>query len=266
MKKIIFIKFGGSVITDKNSPLSPSVANIKNLATQLAHVQAALSHKYYFVVGNGAGSYGHYYADKYKTTEGIQTEKQIEGFAVEQYFDTELNHLILKNLIDSKIHAQSFHPSSMFFVVGGKVKKVFMEPLIGTLNLGITPCLYGNIVFDKDKGCHILSTEVIFNQLIKQLLRRKYQIAKVVYVTTVDGFKKQDGTTIQTVNKENYPALKKHFYHTKGFDVTGGMKQKITEALKLAGKGVRTQIVNGNDEDILIKALIENRKIGTLVT
>lgn len=265
MKKIIFIKFGGSIITDKNSPLSPNRKAIKNLAKQFANVYRALSNEYVFVIGNGAGSYGHYYANKYKTTEGIQTEKQRVGFAVEQYFDTELNHLILKNLITYQPLVQSFHPSSMFFLVGGVVKKVFMEPLIGTLKLGIVPCVYGNVVYDEDNGCHILSTEAIFNQLIQQLLRRKFKVAKVIYVTSIDGFKKQDGTTIPVVNQKNYLSLKKHFYHTKGFDVTGGMKQKITEALKLAGRGVQTQIVNGNEANVLVKVLIENKKIGTLV-
>lgn len=266
MKKVIFIKFGGSIITDKNSPLSPNVKGIKNLAEQFARVYKALSHEYLFVIGNGAGSYGHYYANKYETTKGLQSEKQRIGFAIEQYFDTELNHLIVKNLLDYQPLVQSFHPSSMFFIVDGMVKKVFMEPFIGVLNLGFVPCVYGNVVYDQKKGCHILSTEAIFNQLVQQLLSRKFRIAKVIYVTSVDGFKKQDGTVIPTVNRKNYPSLKKHFHHTKGFDVTGGMKQKITEALKLAKRGVHTQIVNGNDTNVLVKALIKNRKIGTLVS
>ncbi len=265
MKKIIFIKFGGSIITDKKTPLTPNLDAISRLSRQFSRVYKELSSEYSFIIGNGAGSYGHYFADMYKTGEGIKSEKQLEGFVVEQFYDAELNRLLIKHMLDDKTMVQTFHPSSMFQVASGRVKKVFVETLLGALKLNIVPSVYGNLVYDSQKGCHILSTEVIFHELIKVLLKKQFQIHKVVYVTSVDGFLKSDGTVIPKVNRQLFPSLKKYLYEAQGFDVTGGMGQKISEALKLAKKGIQTQIVNGNTEDILIKTFIDNAEPGTLV-
>ena len=48
--------------------------------------------------------------------------------------------------------------------------------------------------------------------------------------------------------------------------MTGGMRQKITEALKLASLGIQTHIVNGNEKDVLTKILLKNEGLGTTVS
>lgn len=265
MKKIILIKFGGSIITDKTSPLTPNISAIKDLSAQFAQVSQELSEEYSFIIGNGAGSYGHYFADKYKLANGARTKDQFIGFSTEQYYDTDLNHLILKYFIAKQPLVQAFHPSSMFAVSGGKVKEAFIDPIVNALNLGITPSVYGNIVCDDQRGCSILSTEEIFHQLINRLTKKKFQIAQVVFLTSIAGFQRGDGSVISQVNPRTFIENKKHLYNTKGFDVTGGMKQKITEALKLAKQGIQTRIVNGNDKDILINILLKGESSGTTV-
>ncbi|MFZ1549012.1 MAG: isopentenyl phosphate kinase [Microgenomates group bacterium] len=266
MKKIIFIKFGGSIITDKSIPLTPNLSTIESLSKQFGRVAKEMSDEHSFVIGNGAGSFGHYFADKYDLVHGIHTKDQIEGFSTEQYYDTDLNHLIVKNIMVHHPLIQAFHPSSMFLMRGGKFKKCLVEPIINALTLGITPSIYGNIVTDEQSGCCILSTETIFHELIKQFSRKKIQVAKVIYLTSIDGFQREDGSVIQKVDKISFLKNEKYLYNTKGFDVTGGMRQKITEALKLASLGIQTHIVNGNEKDVLTKILLKNEGLGTTVS
>lgn len=266
MKKLVFIKLGGSVITDKTKPLTPDYKVINQIAKQIKKITTDLSSRYYFVIGHGAGSFGHYFAQKYNTPAGVRTPKEFLGFSIEQFYDVKLNQIILKSFLDQKINAQTFYPSSMVFVDGGKVQKIFLNPLLGSLKKGIIPLVYGNVVFDTKKGCHIFSTESIFREFIHHIHKKELIVEKVIYLTTVGGFIDSNNHIISKVTSKNYPSLKKHLYKVKGFDVTGGMRQKVEEALNLAKKGIKTHIVNGLTPHVLSRLLIEKERIGTSIS
>src|SRR3989344_5130080 len=75
MKKIILLKLGGSLITDKTKPYTARMKIVRNLAVQ---IKAALrkDSKLQFIIGNGSGSFAHYPAVKYKIRDGIIKEDQ----------------------------------------------------------------------------------------------------------------------------------------------------------------------------------------------
>ncbi|MCX6065672.1 MAG: hypothetical protein NT121_07955, partial [Chloroflexi bacterium] len=63
MTELVFLKLGGSLITDKTLPYTPRLDKLADLASQIA---AALSTRQLsLVLGHGSGSFGHIAAKKY---------------------------------------------------------------------------------------------------------------------------------------------------------------------------------------------------------
>jgi len=56
---MILIKLGGSIITNKEKPLSPRIKTIENLAKNLKKIDEPL------IIVHGGGSFGHYWSVKY---------------------------------------------------------------------------------------------------------------------------------------------------------------------------------------------------------
>src|SRR3990172_434782 len=75
MAELIFLKLGGSLITDKDSPYTPRLDKLADLAGQIAAVFAETP-GLRLVLGHGSGSFGHTAASKYGTREGISPSHQ----------------------------------------------------------------------------------------------------------------------------------------------------------------------------------------------
>ena len=264
MKKLIFIKFGGGLITDKSKPRTVKLRIIQKLAKELRSVLRKRK-DIYFILGNGAGSFGHYEAIKYKLPSAINSVKKRYGFAIVQESVKTLNKIVVNELLRQKIPAISFHQSSMLSAKGGKLENIFMESIEGFLNLGMVPVIYGDIVYDKIRGSHIFSTEDAFSILIDRLVRRGYKTEKVIYLTTVDGLLDNKKKVVEKITYKTAIALKKNLFKTEGFDVTGGMKHKVEQALSLARRGIKTYITNGKRKNTLISAVSNTNFRGTII-
>src|SRR3989344_6696183 len=164
MKKIILLKLGGSLITDKTKPYTARMKIVRNLAVQ---IKAALrkDSKLQLIIGNGSGSFAHYPAVKYKIRDGIKKEEQKMGFCEVQNAAANLNRIIVGELLKAGVKAMSINPSSMIVSQNGTIKKFFIDPLVGLLKLNITPVLYGDIVFDEKQGAKIFSTEQLLGYI-----------------------------------------------------------------------------------------------------
>jgi isopentenyl phosphate kinase len=241
MTKVILIKLGGSLITDKNKPYTVKAKIIKNLVKQIKFILAKDKNTK-LILGNGAGSFGHYSAQKYNIKDGIKRESQKYGFSVVQNDVKRLNQIVVGELLRQKINAVSIHPSSIIVCSNGKPKKVFLDSLLGLIKQDITPVIYGDIVYDAVKGSHIFSTEDLFKILIDKLHNKHIVIEKVIYLTTVDGVLDTNGRVIKNITNKNYRKIKKGLYKPAGFDVTGGMRHKLDEALKLTKRKIKTHI------------------------
>ena len=69
MKELVFLKLGGSLITDKMKPYTPLLEVMNDLALQIAtSLQSQPNLR--LVIGHGAGSFGHVAASEYKTRAG----------------------------------------------------------------------------------------------------------------------------------------------------------------------------------------------------
>jgi len=265
MKRYIFLKLGGSLITDKEKPFTVKRKNIIELACQ---IKAALDEdkNLRLVIGNGAGSFAHYPAAKYKMKDGIKEDNQIMGFCEVQNAASRLNRIIVAELLKVGVRAIGLNPSSMMVTRGGKVKKFFIDPIIDLLALGITPVVFGDIVFDEKTGACIFSTEKILKEIALRFVKKGFLLAKIIHTGITRGVIDNKGEIIPQISRDNYGNFVKQINGAKGFDVTGGMLHKVNESLELAKSGIKSLILNGvSEKNLLKRALLEQEVSGTMI-
>lgn len=267
MQKLILIKLGGSLITNKLKPFSENLVIIKRLAREIH--QAGKEGSRLLVVGHGGGSYPHVPAAKYKTAEGMVGPESGRGVAEVQDAAARLNRIVVRELIEARENAISLSPSSFMIAENGEVKKAFLQPALKLLEFKMLPVVYGDVALDQKKGCCILSTEKILN-FLAQKLSRSFKVEKVIYCGKTDGVYDGGGKTVPIIRQRQFKnikfkGLRGSLGESDGVDVTGGMAHKVEEALSLAKVGIRTQIINGQKSGNLKKVILGEKVLGTVI-
>src|SRR5512146_1620840 len=78
--ELVFLKLGGSLITDKDTPRAPRLDILARLAGEIAEARRQRP-RMQIVLGHGSGSFGHVPARKYGTRQGVRTPEEWLGFA-----------------------------------------------------------------------------------------------------------------------------------------------------------------------------------------
>jgi len=263
MEKLVLVKFGGSLITDKTRPFTPRQRTIKRLCLELA--QAKKKTNKLLILGNGGGSFPHQPAVEYRTAEGMINRNSFRGIAVVQDAAARLNRIIVAQLLRAGENAITLNPSSFMITENGEIKRAFLAPTLKLLEFKMLPVVYGDVGLDEKKGCCILSTEKILNYLALKLKQRGYLVEKIILAGITDGVYNSRGKTISKLTPEKFSKFKKEIGVSDGIDVTGGMIHKVEEAIKLARKGVETLIINGKVIGNLEKAILNQEVRGTLI-
>ena len=183
MKKLILIKLGGSIITDKSKEYVVRKENITRLAKEIDSALKKTGVK--IIVGHGAGSFAHTPASIYQTKEGLINKKSLFGMSVTEEAARWLNDIVIKEFVSQKLPVFPFSPAS-FLISDTKVyTKSYIDPIKIALQIGSIPVVHGDVIIDKKIGCTIFSTEKVLSILAKELLKN-YKI-RIIYVTNVDG-------------------------------------------------------------------------------
>lgn len=264
MKQYIFIKLGGSLITEKDTPETARPAIIQQLAKQIKEVIHQLPDTQ-FVLGNGAGSFGHYKVVEHQLKEGITRPDQIFGYADVHDSAARLNRIVVHELLQQGIPAASLQPSALFTAHNGKKNTEHYDSFFGMIQTGIVPVVYGDVIIDTSRGCVIFSTETIFDHLIEASLQNGAQVSAVIHVGQVAGVLDSANNVIPLITKETWPSVQSTIYAPKGYDITGGMKHKIESSLQLTEKGIETYLVSGESENILVDCLVKRSFTGTQI-
>ena len=159
MEKLILIKLGGSLITDKNKSYTAKPRIISRLAKEIkkAHLRG---HR--IIISHGSGSFGHTLANQYQTANGIKSRKDIRGLCLVQQDAIAINRIINKIFLKNKLDCLSFFPSSFSFSQNKKLKTIYLEPIIAALKMEIIPIVFGDIIFNK------INIEELWNQHVRQ--------------------------------------------------------------------------------------------------
>lgn len=260
MKEVIFIKYGGSIITDKSCPMSVLENVIKTLNKQVQFL--SLETSFSIILGNGGGAFGHYFADKYQLFSGkIETDTFL-GICKGKDGNSYLNRLVVEDLLNLGISACSVR-ISVPYILQNNAKS--WEEVFLYLDNDIIPIIYGDIVLLSKIQYDIISTEHAFVDLAKYMCEYKkeqYHINKIIFCTNTDGVLDKNGEKIPKITADfNDSSI---FWHdNKNYDVTGGMLEKVEKSLKMASIAP-VQIVNGRQENAIIKA-VNGESIGTII-
>lgn len=263
MKKLILIKIGGGVITDKSVHYGLREDVLSRLAKEIGEARKELKDTD-LIIGNGAGSFAHFSAHKYRTTEGFINEDSPIGMGWVRHDAVKLNQIVFEQLLTANVPVFSFSPSSLMSVSGGKTKQIFAESMVDALDKGIVPLVYGDVVVDSEKGCDVYSTEKVFDELAKYFAD-KYEV-RVIHISSEEGvYKKGQASVFSEINNDNFVEVKEHLGGSHGVDVSGGMLHKVEECLALTKMGIVSQIVSGMVPSRVCDAIIGKKVKGTTI-
>ncbi len=271
MTELILVKFGGSVITDKSKPFTEDINTIKRLAKEIH--EARKERKFRLIVGHGGGSYPHTPASEFRTKDGIIDHRSYEGIAKVQDAASRLNRIIVGELLNAGENAMSIQLSSCSVCENGKIKEMFLEPIKRLLDLDMIPVPYGDVGLDRNKGCCIISTERIFDYLARNLTRigEEYKISRIIMCARVKGVFTDNpdvnsyAELLKEITSKNIKEIESSLKGSFDTDVTGGMSHKVKMLLELAKSGIESEVINAKKPDLLKRALLGEKGLGTII-
>lgn len=266
MKKLTFIKLGGAILTDKSKSCTIRYDLLKELTGQIRECLPFL--KGSVVLGNGGGSFGHYFAEKYSLMEGITDERGWLGFCKGKNGNAFLNTKLIEEFANQGIAACSYPIDEIYCNNTLNIEESCRwSRLFSYLEHRILPVVYGDIIYDPKKGCRIISTEEIFSLLNEVILLNPdlgYSIDKIIFCTNKDGVENSEGGVIPLIDKVKFNQWDIIRRHGSGYDVTGGMYGKIMMAMK-PNISCPVYIINGNHPERLSGLLRGEEVTGTCV-
>lgn len=234
MKKIILIKLGGSLISDKTKVNKARVKEIIKVAKQIEK----LSKDYSLIIFTGAGGYGHPVAEKYKNNlrKGI---KEIKNAC------KKLNRIVVTTLINqSGLNAVSIEPDKVAKYQEGRMIKLSHGYIVKLLKKNIIPVFHADLVHDKKLGISILSMDKFLTDTAINLKKNGCKIEKAVFVGIMKGVIDQNGKLISKITRNKFNKFKDVFFIGKGVDVSGGMKYKVEQCLRLADNKITSYVTD----------------------
>jgi isopentenyl phosphate kinase len=278
MKELVFLKLGGSLITDKTQPYTPKLDVIEDVALQiLSALQADPDLR--LVVGHGSGSFGHVAASEYHTRDGFSPrpsplihrerdgteENYWKGFSEVWYQASALNRFVMKALHQMKVPAIALPPSANVIASDGKVAIWETTSISMALAAGLIPVIYGDVTFDEIRGGTILSTEDLFGHLARALHPQRILLAGLE-AAVWDDFPERT-RKVDTITRGILHEISEGLGKADGADVTGGMQSKVIQMLELIQQNpdIKIQIFSGTEPGNIQRAL-SGETLGTWIT
>jgi isopentenyl phosphate kinase len=266
MSELVFLKLGGSLITDKTLPYTP---RLDKLAVLAAQISAALSTRHIsLVLGHGSGSFGHTAAKEYGTRDGLAPLRlppfstkiggenpYWHGFSEVWYQASALNRFVMESLHEAGVPSLALAPVSAVTASDGKVSRWDLTPLKTALSAGLVPVVYGDVIFDTVRGGTILSTEDLFEHLARELRPQRILLAGLEGAVWADFPERRQ--RVERITPASFDGVKAGVGASHGADVTGGMESKVRQMLALVTQipGLTAQIFSGETPGNIQKVL-----------
>ncbi len=259
----LFVKLGGSLLTDKRETEMPRQEDIHRLAQEIQRArltQPALR----IVIGHGSGSFGHVHAKTHGTREGVSSAIQWMGFARTADAAARLNRIVVAELLAAGIPAWTVQPSVALRCADGRVAAGPDSVVLAALARGLVPVVHGDVALDVVRGGTIASTEDVFQALDDSLLPSRIILAgEVGGIYSADPNLDPTAALIPTVTPQSFAQIRAGLGGSHGVDVTGGMAAKVTQALGWIVKrpSLAVLICSGLEPENLFHALVESPQV-----
>lgn len=243
---MILLKLGGSVITDKGTPLSPRRQAVRAIGEALGGVSEPV------IVVHGGGSYGHYWS----VVHDIHTRPDrydLGGVSTVKNSMVELNSMVLNMLREGGVKPYAVPPEALFG--GGTISEAAAGRACEIAESGMVPVTYGDALWSGGGTAYILSGDAIMRELARTAGPRL-----CIFATDVDGLYERmgDGEPIGVVGDGGFSISE------VGMDVTGGMRRKVQEARRISEAGCDVLLLNGNRPGRIAEAIGRGTFPGTL--
>jgi isopentenyl phosphate kinase len=229
-EELCFIKLGGSLITDKNNPHTAHPELLARLAGEIAAAQRARP-TLRLVIGHGSGSFGHVPAHQYGTRAGVNTPTQWQGFIEVWREARALNQMVIEALNAAQLPVIAMPPSAAVTASDGALLNWDLAPMQAALAAGLIPLVNGDVIFDRQRGGTILSTEELFLHLARQLHPQRILLAGIEAGVWADF--PACTRLIEAITPANISQVAHLLVGSTATDVTGGMLTKVTTMLDL---------------------------------
>jgi len=257
MKAPVVVKLGGSAITDKSKASTARLEVIHNAINEVVSYSGPM------VLLHGGGSFAHPFVSKAALRNGFRQKSQLSSVSEIELNLDQLTRIIGVGLLLRHRPFVPLAPMSFMTLRQGQVGRSFLDPITAALRLGLIPLIHGDVAFDEIRGCGIVSAD-----RIASLLGEKMGTSRVLFGSDVDGLYDGNPKTsskaelIVEVNRSNYIRVLKGLKPTSD-DVTGGMRGKVLQALRLAKHGCESCIFNLTESGNLGSLLRGSSSIGT---
>ncbi len=232
MAELVFLKLGGSLITDKTRPYTLLPERLEALAAVIAETWQPGS----LLLGHGSGSFGHTAARQFRTRDGLPSshlprQDYWTGFARVWGQAATLHRHVIAALQQAGLPAIGFAPSAAACARGGRLHAWELGPLRAALHAGLLPVVYGDVVFDREQGGTILSTEDLFLHLAAELQPVRILLAGREPGVCADY--PHCTRLLPRLTPADLPQTAAALGGSHGADVTGGMEAKVRQMLAL---------------------------------
>jgi isopentenyl phosphate kinase len=263
MNSLVFLKLGGSLITDKNVAAAARLDVIRRCAREIGDARRARP-DLQVLLAHGSGSFGHVAA-----VQSRFGSSGVTGYAETGAAAARLNRIVTDALLEAGLPVVSIQPSASAVCNNGELIELATRPIEIALQNHLMPLLFGDVAFDLVRGEAIASTEILFGYLARRLKPTRIVLAgQVNGVFSADPMRRPNAQRIARISPSSFERVRAQLGGSHGIDVTGGMLTKVELMVKLVRDlpGTRAQIISGETSDLLREALVnDDNGLGTWV-
>jgi isopentenyl phosphate kinase len=264
----VFLKLGGSLITDKTRPMFARRRVLARLAREIAEALAARP-GLRLLLGHGSGSFGHTVGERYRTREGVHSPEGWRGYAATARAATLLDHLVCDALWEAGVPVLAVPPSASALCRDGVLVHLEVRPIAEALRQGLVPLVYGDVALDEVRGGTIVSTEEVFAYLVPHLRPDRILLAgQVGGVYTADPHREPTARLLRRLTPAAVREVERGLGTSHGVDVTGGMWAKVQAMARLVEEvpSLQVRIFSGERPGNVRRALLDPQSgLGTVL-
>lgn len=253
---MIFLKLGGSVITDKTRESAAHTEVIRRLAREVKEALDSVHPAPGLVLGHGSGSFGHYAARKF----GYAQPANWSAYAETGAAAARLNRLVADIFLSEGVPVVTFQPSASAWCRDGELVRLAHEPIAAALANSLVPLVHGDVAFDETRGRTIISTETIFAYLAPFLHPSRILLTGVVEgVFTADPLRDPSAQLIREITPGNIARIESQLRGSHGVDVTGGMLTKVKTMLRIVEQdpSITARLLTASQQGLIRRALVD---------
>ncbi len=250
LRRPVFLKLGGALLTDKTGHEDPRLDVLARLASEVASSReragtgdSALEHALDappLLIAHGSGSFAH---RAVRDSAFLEHPSDPVAFAHVADAAARLHRLVVRALLDAGLPAVGIPGGAIAYGWNGRVAHVESDAVRAHLAAGRVPVTYGDVALDVTRGATIASTEPLLCGLADSLAPRH-----IVLATDVDGIFDRDpagdpsARPLPLVTPSILDSIELDVRRSDVTDVTGGMASKVRWMLQLAARLPDTQI------------------------